>query len=67
MLDVTDVPEAKCGDAVTVFGSEGDAVLPVEEQAEKAGTISYELMCALANRVHRVYYRHGAAEKNAAG
>ena len=61
MIDVTDVPEASVGDEVTIFGRDGNAVIPVEEQAEKAGTISYELLCAPANRVERVYLRRGAA------
>ncbi|MBQ9858581.1 MAG: alanine racemase, partial [Oscillospiraceae bacterium] len=39
MIDVTDVPEAKVGDIVTVFGRDGDEFIPIEEQAEKAGTI----------------------------
>lgn len=55
MIDVTDVPEAKVGDIVTVFGRDGDGFIPVEEQAEKAGTISYELLCAVSPRIPRVY------------
>ena len=34
---------------------DGDEFIPVEEQAEKAGTISYEFMCDMAPRVTRVY------------
>jgi len=55
MIDVTDVPEAKVGDIVTVFGHDGDEFIPIEEQAEKAGTISYELLCAVSPRIPRVY------------
>ena len=55
MIDVTDIPEAAVGDVVTVFGTDGDAVLPVEELARLAGTINYELTCAVAPRVPRVY------------
>jgi alanine racemase len=55
MLDVTELPGAAVGDVATVFGRDGDAVLPVEEQAEKAGTISYEMVCAVSKRVPRVY------------
>ena len=43
------------GDVVTVFGQDGDAFIPVEEQAEKAGTISYELLCAVSPRIPRLY------------
>lgn len=57
MLDVTDVPEARVGDVVTVFGTDGNEVISIEEQAEKANTISYELLCAVSPRVPRVYIR----------
>ena len=55
MLDVTDIPEAGVGDVVTLFGMDGDACIPVEEQAEKAGTISYETLCAMSPRVERIW------------
>ncbi len=51
MLDVTDVQDIALGDTVTVFG---DGV-PLQELADTAGTITYELMCAVAPRVPRVY------------
>jgi len=54
MADVTGIPCA-VGDVVTVFGRDGDEFIPVEELAEKAGTISYEMTCALTERVARVY------------
>ncbi len=50
MVDVTDV-EVKVGDKVVIWGREHS----VERQASNAGTISYELMCALSPRVTRVY------------
>lgn len=54
MADVTGI-ECKVGDTVTLFGKDGDEFIPIEEMAEKAGTISYELTCALTERVKRVY------------
>lgn len=51
MLDVTDVPGAAPGDTVTIFG---DGV-PLQTLADTAGTITYELMCAVAPRVPRIY------------
>lgn len=39
------------GDIAEVFGSH----LPIERHAQAAGTISYELLCAVAPRVPRVY------------
>jgi alanine racemase len=46
-VDISDIPEAYIGTPVTLWG-EG---LPAEEVAASAGTLSYELLCALAPRV----------------
>ena len=57
VLDASAVPGAAAGDEVTLLGAapaDGFA-----QAAEKAGTISYELLCAVARRVPRVYYRGG--------
>lgn len=51
MVDVSDMPEVRAGDIVTVFGDEPEAT----ELAALAGTISYELLCAISPRVPRVY------------
>ncbi len=45
--DLSQLPQADVGSTVTLWG-EG---LPIEEVARAAGTISYELMCALTARV----------------
>ena len=49
-LDLRTQPQAKVGDPVVLWG-EG---LPVEEVAERAGTIAYELLCRVAERIPRV-------------
>jgi alanine racemase len=49
-LDLRAQPNARVGDPVTLWG-EG---LPVNEVAQFAGTISYELLCHVAGRVPRV-------------
>lgn len=46
-VDVTRVPEVRVGDEVMLWG-EG---LPVEELARLAGTIPYELLCGVTQRV----------------
>lgn len=48
-VDLTPVPAARIGSSVTLWG-EG---LPIDEVADAAGTIGYELMCAVAPRVRR--------------
>lgn len=51
-VDLTPVPEAGMGAEVTLWGrSSGGAVLPIDEIAQAAGTVAYELMCAVAPRV----------------
>ncbi len=59
MVDVTDIPETAVGDAVTLLGREGDAVITVEELAEPAASFNYEFVCGVARRVPRVYYEAG--------
>jgi alanine racemase len=46
-VDLRAAPDARVGDAVTLWGPG----LPVEEIAERAGTIAYELLCGLTQRV----------------
>lgn len=52
MIDITDVPGAREGDEVIVFGQE----LPVQELAAWVGTIPYEIMTSVSQRVKRVYF-----------
>ena len=51
MVDLSNIPEAKEGDEVVVFGPG----LPVTQLAEWAGTIPYEIMTGISQRVKRVY------------
>jgi alanine racemase len=53
VVDVTDIPEARAGSAVTVFG--GERGFTAEDLAQKCGTISYEILCGISARVPRVY------------
>lgn len=46
-VDLTDIPGAHVGSKVVLWG----AGLPIDDVATAAGTIGYELMCALAPRV----------------
>lgn len=58
-VDLTTVPGARVGSAVTLWG----AGLPIDEVANAAGTIGYELMCGLAPRVRVVEARTGSDEQ----
>ena len=59
MVDVTGIPRVTLGDEVVLIGRQGDEHIPVEEVAQLAGTINYEILCALSARVPRVYLRGG--------
>ncbi len=54
-IDVTQSPDIRPGDAVTLLGSEGDAAIDAQEIAKIAGTISYSVLCGIHARVKRVY------------
>lgn len=47
-VDLSAIPEARIGSEVTLWGEGG---LAADEVAAAAGTVSYELFCALAERV----------------
>jgi alanine racemase len=51
-VDLTPVPSAAVGSLATLWGSgPNGTVLPIDDIAQAAGTVGYELMCALAQRV----------------
>ena len=51
-VDLADLPQAQSGSEVTLWGrGPQGSLLPIDEVARAAGTIGYELMCALARRV----------------
>ena len=52
MIDVTGIPGVKQGDEVIIFGKE----IPIQDLANRAGTIPYEIMTGISERVKRVYY-----------
>ncbi|WP_018630394.1 bifunctional UDP-N-acetylmuramoyl-tripeptide:D-alanyl-D-alanine ligase/alanine racemase [Niabella aurantiaca] len=55
MIDITRVPGVKEGDDVIIFG----APVPVQQLAGWIGTIPYEIMTGISQRVKRVYYGEG--------
>ena len=63
MVDLTDVPAARVGDEVVLFGAQGEASLPLEEVARGSETIPYEIMCTIGKRVTRIYVSGGRPVK----
>jgi alanine racemase len=51
MIDVTDIHNAQEGDEVEIFGKH----LSVQQVAKDAGTIAYEIMTGISQRVKRIY------------
>lgn len=52
VVDLTALPETGMGSEVTLWGrASNGALLPIDEVAQAAGSIGYELMCAVAPRV----------------
>ena len=55
MIDLTDLPQVKEGHEVEIYGPHNS----VNAAAAAAGTIPYELTCAVSKRVPRVYRKDG--------
>ena len=62
MLDVTEAAKTgavNVGDAVVLFGGQCGKMPTADEIASLAGTIPYEITCAISRRVPRWYVRGG--------
>jgi Alr-MurF fusion protein len=54
-VDVTDIPGVSVGAEVLLYGTHNGHTLRPEQVAEQAGTIPYELLTRVGERVHRIY------------
>ncbi len=54
MVDVTDIPEVDVGEEVVLIGQQEREAITADDLARMAGTISYEVLCAIGSRVPRV-------------
>jgi alanine racemase len=57
MIDVTDIEDVKIGDVATIHGTDGTHVLPANRVARSIGTVTSDLLCAVSQRVPRLYVR----------
>lgn len=55
MIDVGHIPGVRQGDEVVLLGSQGEEAITVDELAAQMGTINYEVLCLISERVPRVY------------
>ena len=63
MVDATDIEGVALGDEVVLWGEQQEARLGLDEVAEWAQTIPYDLLCSMGKRVVRVYVQEGRAPK----
>jgi alanine racemase len=56
MIDVTDVDGAEIGDVVTIYGVDGKHSHPAHLVARSIGTVTSDLLCAVSQRVPRLYF-----------
>jgi len=61
MVDVSDIPECREGDEVTLIGRDGDENITMEELGDISGRFNYEFACEIGKRTPRVFFRHGKA------
>ena len=59
MVDVGHIPGVQQGDEVVLLGSQGAEEIPVDELAGYLGTINYEVLCMISERVPRIYLNGG--------
>ena len=55
MIDVGHIRGVKIGDEVVLIGKQGHHEIRIESLARLAGTIAYDFICAISNRVPRIY------------
>src|SRR6266571_2122269 len=57
MIDITEIDGAEIGDVATIHGTDGKQVLPANRVARSIGTVTSDLLCAVSQRVPRLYVR----------
>jgi alanine racemase len=55
MADVTAVPGVQVGDTATIYGNDGAVSHPAHLIARSIGTVTSDLLCAVSQRVPRIY------------
>lgn len=56
LIDVTGIQDVRLHDDVVCIGAQNGDRISTEELAAHCGTINYEILCALSQRVPRLYY-----------
>lgn len=59
VVDVGGLPDCQVGDEVVLLGAQGVEAIRVEELAQRAGTITQDIMARMGSRLPRVYEDEG--------
>ena len=59
VLNITEVDDVELGDVVTFVGRDGGESITLEEVASHAGTINYEILTGLTQRLPRIWLEEG--------
>lgn len=65
MVDVTEIPEARPLEEVTLIGRDGREEITMDELGDLSGRFNYEFACCLGKRIPRVYRKDGAVAETA--
>lgn len=57
MVDITNIKSVKIGDSVTIIGSDENLSIFTDDIADVCGTISYEILTGISERVKRKYIK----------
>ncbi len=63
MVDLTDIPEARVGDEVVIYGDGTGNTADIQEISLLAGTNKNEIVCRFTRRTPRVYIKDGKIYK----
>lgn len=63
MCDITHIDNVKTGDIVTLIGSDGNETITADDIAGITGTIGYEVVCGISQRVPRVIIKDGKEQE----
>ena len=55
VVDITGIEGVGMGDTATLIGRDGDGVITLDEVADWAGTISYEILTGFTVRMPRIW------------
>ena len=55
-VDVTNIPNAKIGSKVTIYGNQANETISIESAAKLIGTIPYEIVCNIGTKVQKKMY-----------